>query len=232
MYIQHLTKFSIVNNFDKKAVIFDMDGVIIDSEPLWKEAEISVFKKYGYNFTYEMCEETKGMRVDEVTVYWKKKLKANFNAGQVKDDIIAAIINLIKDKGKAMEGLNEVVHKLSSQGFKIGLASSSPLAIIETVIKKLEIENYFEVIHSAEFETYGKPHPQVFITAAKKLNIPVENCWVIEDSFYGLIAAIAAKMKTIALPASDEPNIKKFIIADFIANSHIDIIKNEPYNNF
>ena len=100
MYIQHLTKFSIVNNFDKKAVIFDMDGVIIDSEPLWKEAEISVFKKYGYNFTYEMCEETKGMRVDEVTVYWKKKLKANFNAGQVKDDIIAAIINLIKDKGK------------------------------------------------------------------------------------------------------------------------------------
>lgn len=221
-----------MNNLNNKAVIFDMDGVIIDSEPLWKEAEIAVFKKYGYDFTHQMCEETKGMRVDEVTLYWKNKLNANFNSKTLKDDIITSIISLIKDKGKAMKGLKELIQQLSLEGFKIGLASSSPLAIIETVVNKLEISTYFEVIHSAEFETHGKPHPQVFITTANKLNVPVENCWVIEDSFYGLIAAIGAKMKVIGLPAHDEPNLKKFVIADFIANSHNDIIKNTPYNNF
>lgn len=221
-----------MSNTINKAVIFDMDGVIIDSEPLWKEAEIAVFKTYGYDFTYQMCEETKGMRVDEVTVYWKNKLNATFNPDQVKEEIVSAVIDLINTKGQAMPGLENLIDQLLNEEFKIGLASSSPIIIIDAVIKKLGIKDAFDVVHSAEFETYGKPHPQVFITAADKLNVPTENCWVIEDSFYGIIAAISAKMKVIALPADDEPNKDKFIIAHSIAESHDEIRKNKPYNNF
>lgn len=210
-----------------KAVIFDMDGVIIDSEPLWKKAEISVFKKYGYDFTYEMCEETKGMRVDEVTIYWKKKLKANFDAHQVKEEIVETIIELIKKEGKALPGLIELIQKLKSLNYRIAIASSSPIKIIRAVTEALDIEDYFEVIHSAEFEEYGKPHPQVFITASQKLHVHTDECIVIEDSLHGIIAALAAKMKVIALPCDDEIKLDKFIIANHIAQSHYDILTNE-----
>lgn len=210
-----------------KAVIFDMDGVIIDSEPLWKKAEINVFKKYGYHFTNEMCEETKGMRVDEVTHYWKEKLNASFNADTLKEDIISSIILLIKSEGKPLTGLIELLTYLRKVGFKTAIASSSTMQIIEAVVNSLQLNAYFDAIHSAEFEEYGKPHPQVFINTAKMLAVSPYECVVIEDSLNGLIAALAAKMKTIALPCKDEPNLSKFIIANKIAISHHEILQNE-----
>ncbi len=215
--------------YKTKAVIFDMDGVIIDSEPLWKKAEIEVFGNHGYSFNEEMCERTKGMRVDEVTVYWKEQLNASFDPNQVKNEIVETIIALILKEGKAMKGLNELLICLKEQNYKLAVASSSPMVIINAVLNSLNIRDFFQVIHSAQYEDYGKPHPQVFITAAQHLNIKPHECIVIEDSFYGIIAAIAAKMKVIALPFKTEPNLDKFIIADYIVNSHVEIRENELF---
>lgn len=212
-----------------KAIIFDMDGVIIDSEPLWKKAEIAVFGKYGYQFTFAMCEETKGMRVDEVTEYWKTKLSASFNPTDVKNDIVKNIISLILKEGKPMPGLKELLDHLKTQNYKLAIASSSTMEIIDAVVKSLNISSYFEVIHSAEFEEFGKPHPQVFITTSKKLAIKPSECCVIEDSFYGIIAAVSAKMKVIALPYKEEPKMDKFVVAHSIAYSHQEILEKELY---
>lgn len=207
-----------------EAVIFDMDGIIIESESLWKKAMIKAFKDIGYDFTIEMCDSTKGMRVDEVSAYWKNKLNATYNPDDITNNITQNVIQLIKDEGKPLIGLLENIKRIKEKGLKIGLASSSPMNIINTVLNKLDIAKDFDFVHSAEFEDYGKPHPQVFITAANKLNVPTSNCLVIEDSLNGIIAAKAAKMKVVAIPEEGERLLDKFIIADKIVATHNEIV--------
>ena len=202
-----------------KAIIFDMDGVIIDSEPLWKKAIIQIMNNYGYNFDIEMCNRTKGMRVDEVTLFWKEELNAPFDSKIVAEEIVEEVIRLISLDGKEMDGLEDLLKRAKSENIRIALASSSSLTIIETVLTRLNISSYFEVVQSAEKEQYGKPHPAVFITAANNLGVSPNNCIVIEDSLNGVIAGKAAKMKVVAIPESDEQQIEKFVIADQIITS-------------
>ncbi len=202
-----------------KALIFDMDGVLIDSEPLWKKAIQQVMKTYGFNFSYEMCNETKGMRVDEVTLYWKQKLNATFDSSVAAEEIINEVISLINKEGKAMEGVKETIEQANQKKIPLALASSSSMKIIQTVLEKLDIKSHFQAIHSAENERYGKPHPQVFLSAASSLSVSPENCLVIEDSLNGVIAAKAAKMKVIAIPEQQEVNLPQFSIADKVFQS-------------
>lgn len=199
-----------------EAIIFDMDGVIIDSEPLWKKAIIQVMKNHGFEFTIAMCNRTKGMRVDEVTKFWKMELLASFDSNNLAQEIVKQVIYLINTEGVEMNGLKKLLNRIQSKGLKIGLASSSSLEIIQSVLNKLEIFSYFDCIQSAENEEYGKPHPAVFISTAKELNINPFNCLVIEDSLNGVIAAKAAQMKVIAMPESNETKLAKFAIADDI----------------
>lgn len=206
-----------------QALIFDMDGVIIDSEPLWKKAIIEVMTSYGYDFSIDMCNRTKGMRVDEVTKFWKSELKASFDSNKVANEIVEEVIRLISFEGLPMDGLIELLQKGKKHNLKMALASSSSSKIIDTVLAKLNIRSYFEVIQSAENEIYGKPHPAVFLTTATKLNVAPENCLVIEDSLHGVIAAKAAKMKVFALPEKEEKQIEKFAIADQILQSLKDL---------
>lgn len=202
-----------------EAILFDMDGIIIDSEPLWKKAIITIMKREGYDFTIDMCNRTKGMRVDEVIHYWKIELNADFDSNKLSKDIVEEVISLIKQEGEPMSGLLELLEKAKTEKLKIALASSSPSIIINAVINKLNIESYFDVIQSAEKEEYGKPHPGVFLTTAKKLNVNPANCLVIEDSLHGVIAGKAAKMKVIAMPEKEEKKMEKFIIADLIVDN-------------
>jgi sugar-phosphatase len=111
------------------------------------------------------------------------------------------------------------VRYFRSLGLKIALASSSAMSLIETVLKKLELSNVFEVVNSAEHLEYGKPHPEIFIQTAKDLGIKPGECLVIEDSFNGVLAAKAAKMQVIAIPDKEHRNDKGFVIADHILNS-------------
>lgn len=184
-----------------KAVIFDMDGLIIDSEPLWKRAEINAFSSIGYDFTYEMCESTKGMRIDEVVQHWHSQFKwSSPTIPHVVNDITERMIKLIRSYGAPLPGVMKTIRNLSDRKISMALASSSSMELIQTVLSKLKIQSYFEVIHSAEFEIKGKPDPQVFLTTAKKLGLNPTSCMVLEDSKAGMEAGIAAGMKVILIP--------------------------------
>lgn len=198
-----------------KAVIFDMDGVLIDSEPLWKIAEIEGFGRVGINLTQTDCEETVGLRIDEVVRLWHKKVGwKNKSIEAVADDIVDVLIREIHAQGKALEGVYEALELFKSHGYKIALATSSYQRIINAVLEKLKIEKYFDQVHSAEFEVYGKPHPAVFLTTAEKLNIHPTECLVIEDSFNGVLAAKSARMKVVAVPEKSHQYDQRLIIAD------------------
>lgn len=203
-----------------KAIIFDMDGILIDSEPLWKIAEIKGFGKVGLDLTQTDCEETVGLRIDEVVTMWFKKAPwKNASCEEVTIDIVNILIDEIKANGKALAGVKEALQICRKSNYKIGLATSSYHSIIEAVLDKLDIRHYFDVVHSAEYEKHGKPHPAVFLTAAEKLNVDPLECLVIEDSLNGVIAAKAARMKVIAVPEQSHAYNPKLIVADKIIKS-------------
>lgn len=184
-----------------EAVIFDMDGLIIDSEPLWKIAEIESFKEIGFDFTKEMCALTTGMRIDEVVHYWREKLKwGSPSNNEVVNSIQSKMIDLIKKNGSLLPGVLYTLKLLKEKNIPIALASSSAMVLIDTVVSSLEIKDYFKIIHSAENEKAGKPDPAVFLTTAKLLKIEPEKCLVLEDSKAGMEAGLNAKMRTIVIP--------------------------------
>ena len=184
-----------------EAVIFDMDGLIIDSEPLWRKAEIEAFKEIGFQFSEQMCVQTMGMRIDEVVHYWWLKLKwSSPSESTVVNSIQSKMIEFIKKDGELLPGVLSSLKLLKKHQIPVALASSSAMILINTVIESLEIKKYFNIVHSAENETAGKPDPSVFLTTAKLLSIVPENCLVLEDSKAGMNAGLNANMKTIVIP--------------------------------
>lgn len=203
-----------------EAVIFDMDGLLIDSEPLWKEGEILEFNKVGVPLTLEMTPQTTGLRTDEVVEYWYKRHPwSSPSQEEVARKIDSTVIELIRTKGKAKEGVNEVIALCKEAGLPIAIASSSSKVLIRAVLERIGIADKIDIIHSAHDEEYGKPHPAVYISTAKELGIHANHCLAFEDSANGILAAKAAKMKCIAIPEPIERNDKRFGIADIILHS-------------
>jgi len=209
-----------------EAVIFDMDGVVINSEPFWVEAEMEVYNNYGIKMTEEMCLQMKGVKTEDVAKHWFSFFERTEPAQNILvAEIFHKVTKIIVERGKAMSGLIGLLEYLQDKQLKIGLATSSFYSIVDVVMEKLKIAAYFDVIHSAESEKNGKPSPDVYIGAAAKLGVNPENCIAIEDSYYGLLSAKAAGMFAIAMPGKSEFNDDKFDIADLKIKSLKDIIE-------
>ena len=223
----------ILNEFD--AVIFDMDGVLIDSEPLWKIAMDKVFNSLGSNLTKGDFEKTVGLRIDEVIHFWNIHEKWNLKDEKIVENrIIDELIDLINNHGKPLDGVLEVLEYLQKFDKKIGLATSSSFRLIDTVLLKLNIKKYFNVTQSAEYEDFGKPHPAVYIRTAELLNVDSTKCLVIEDSFNGVVAGLAARMKVVCIPEKTHQVNNRLNIANFkfeSLNEFLAEIKKEPLNH-
>lgn len=201
-------------------VIFDMDGLLIDSEPLWNEAADEIFKQYGLRITTEQYSTTTGMRIKEFVLYWFRlnNIPAE-NAAYAEEKIIQLVIEKVKTKGKPMQGLEHIFNFFISRKYKIGLASSSPMSLIDVVVDKLGIRTYLNAISSAADLPFGKPHPQVYLDCAAALKSHAHECICFEDSFNGLIAAKAAGMKCVVVPAPHDNGKPRFSAADLKISS-------------
>jgi mannitol-1-/sugar-/sorbitol-6-/2-deoxyglucose-6-phosphatase len=208
-----------------KAVIFDMDGVIINSEPFWREAEMEIFNGIGVKMTEEMCIQMKGTKIDEVVKHWYSVYKWNKpSVPEVEEMVVSKLISLINEKGQPMPGLLGLLEYLKSSGYKIGLATSSTFRIMNATLDKLNLHEHFNIKHSAEAEKNGKPSPDVYLGAAALLGVKPENCLAIEDSYTGLQAAKAAGMYTVALPEAPEYELDKYDLADVKIKTLQDVI--------
>jgi sugar-phosphatase len=198
-----------------EAVIFDMDGVLLDSEPFWHEAEIESFAAVNVTLTREQCMETMGLPVDGVVAYrFQQNPWSGKSQKDVQEEIINGVIHRVLEHGVLLNGVTNILQFFASHCLPLALASSSPSRLIDTVLEKVALRNAFSVVHSAEHEEYGKPHPAVFLSTAKKLGVVPLRCLVIEDSFNGLIAAKAARMKTLVVPMEQQRHESRFDIAD------------------
>lgn len=182
------------------AVIFDMDGVLVDSEPLWHVAEIAAFGAVGVHLTETDCLETTGLRVDAVADHWfARRPWTGPSPRAVAADVVARMEHLLRTEGVAKPGAVEAVRFLGAQ-VRLGLASSSPDVLIGAVLDRLGIRDAFEVLRSAEHEPFGKPHPGVYLTTAAAMGVDPRRSLAIEDSGNGMRSAAAAGMRVVAVP--------------------------------
>lgn len=185
------------------AVVFDMDGVLIDSEPLWHEAEIAAFGAHGVVLTVEDCLETTGVRIDAVVRHWQERhplALGAVHAGVLIDSIVAGVIARVLDRGEAMPGAHAALDAVLEADMGLALASSSPPAIISAVLGRLDVEARFATVHSAWGLPRGKPDPAVYLAACESLGVDPADAVAVEDSQSGLLAGLAAGMMVVAVP--------------------------------
>lgn len=198
-----------------EAVIYDMDGVLTDSEPLWKIAMEDVFKSVGCPLTKEDFQRTVGLRIDEVIAFWYHETPWSGKAPkEVEDAIIQRMIELLTERATPLPGVIESLTFFTERGLKIGLATSSYQVLINCILDTLNIRSFFQTVHSAEYEAFGKPHPAVYMTAAKNLGVEPKKCLVIEDSLNGIISGKAARMTVLCVPEKTHHPEPKLILAD------------------
>jgi sugar-phosphatase len=201
------------------ATLFDMDGLLIDSEVLWHKAEVEIFGALGVPLYESSSRSTKGVFVNEVVEYWFARYPWREPSNdEVVELLLERVGSLVESEGRLLPGAVRAIDLTSARG-PIALASSTPLALINRCLDHFDLSGRFASIHSAEFEPYGKPHPGVFLTAASSLATAPSQCLVFEDSSAGVIAARAASMSVVAVPTLEDRDEVEFLLADLVLNS-------------
>ena len=196
-------------------VIFDMDGVLIDSEPYWEEAGKETLEMFNITLTQEQYYSTTGLRTREWIDWWFTYFSVDKRfAAEAESTILSKAMEKIKDEALAMRGVEYIFDFLKERKFTIGLATSSPIALIDVVVDKLGIRKHIQAFSSAEELPHSKPHPRVYLNCAENLNVSPLQCLCFEDSFNGMISAKAARMKCAIIPISSQFDHPKWGSAD------------------
>jgi len=187
-----------------EAVVLDMDGVLIDTEPAWRAAESAVFAGLGIPLSESDLLDSTGQPVEELIPIWRQRLpdgdrSSRLTDAEVAGRIVDRIIAHVRTEGEAMPGVTAAVALFERHGLRLAIASSSPLRMIDAVCDRLGLDR-IEVRCSAMDEVRGKPAPDVYLTAARRLGIAAAGCLALEDSPNGLASAKAAGMRCVAVP--------------------------------
>ena len=206
-----------------RATLFDMDGLLFDTEVLWHDAELEIFGRLGVPIPEAENRSTKGMYVTDVVEYWYARYPwSGPNHDDVVNQLLERVGELVESQGQMMPGAIRALDLTSAHG-PIALASSTPLSLIYRCLDHFNLRDRFASIHSAELEPYGKPHPGVFLMAADSLAVAAIDCLVIEDSAAGVLAAKSASMEVIAVPTPDDRSMPAFLLADLVLESLVEL---------
>jgi len=198
------------------AAIFDMDGLLIDSEPLWDRAELEVISSLGVDITRRgELPDTLGLRIDMVVDLWYAQQPWSGPSRQeVTARIIERAIALVEAERPLLPGVREALALCKANGLRVGLASASPLHMLEKVLAMFDLRDSFDALASAESLPYSKPHPQVYLDCAAKLGVDPLACVALEDSVNGMIASKAARMRSIVVPDEEHRADPRYVLAN------------------
>ena len=196
-------------------VLFDMDGLLLDTEPLWGVSMLKVAAKHKIPITAGRFKDTTGLRVYEVTEHWATHFPwEGKTPKEVADEILEEVIAESKKHATVLKGVEQALQLVRKHKYKVGLASSSPKHMIDALVDHFGLTHYFDCITSADVVELGKPHPAVFLHCAASLGAKATECLVLEDSVNGMIAGKAARMKVIVVPDELHFDDPRFSLAD------------------
>jgi beta-phosphoglucomutase-like phosphatase (HAD superfamily) len=204
-----------------KAIIFDMDGVIFDSELIHTSIEVNLFNKLGIYLSKEKHNEYVGT----TSYYMWNDLKAKYRLTTIVNELVENERNefykYLCDNnivGAIIDGVGELIVNIFNSNLKLAVASSSPINVIEKVMNIFDLDGYFNTLVTGDYVTESKPKPDIFLYAAEKLGVKPEECLVIEDSHNGVIGAKAAGMKCIGYINKNSGN-QNLLNADLIVDN-------------
>jgi mannitol-1-/sugar-/sorbitol-6-/2-deoxyglucose-6-phosphatase len=187
------------------AVILDMDGLLIDTEPVWRIAESAVFAELGISLSESDLLESTGQPIDELIRNWRKRRppdsarSSELTDAEVAERITDHVIAHVMTQGQPMPGVTAAIARFERYGLALAIASSSPLQLIDAVCDRLGLAG-IPVRCSGLDETQGKPAPDVYLTAAYRLGVAPTSCLAMEDSPHGIASAKSADMRCVAVP--------------------------------
>lgn len=186
------------------AVIFDLDGVLIDSEPVWEEVRRNYVAAHGGQWRAEAQRRMMGMSTAEWSAYLSDDLGVGLPPARIAADVIEQMVTRYRDGVPVLPGAVQAIERLGRR-WLLAVASSSPQALIDVVLRELGVTDRFRVTVSTEEVEHGKPAPDVYVAVADGLGLPPERCVAIEDSSNGLRSAAVAGCVVVAVPRPAYP---------------------------
>ena len=188
-----------------EAIVFDMDGVLVDTEHLWDEVREELTDEWGGRYTPEAQQAMMGMSSREWSRYLHETVGLREPPEVINAEVVRRMLARYETGMPVVPGAVETVDRLATAGFRLALASSSTRELIDAVLRELGLAALFEVTVSSEEVARGKPAPDVYLEAARRLGVPPARCAAVEDSASGIRAAHAAGMRVIAYPNRHYP---------------------------
>lgn len=210
----------------KKAVIFDLDGTLVDSMWMWKDIDIEFLKGYGYECPDDLQKAIEGMSFSETAAYFKERFRLPPALEEIKAIWTEMSLNKYRHEVPLKHGVREFLQYLKDRGLKAGIATSNGREMVDAVIASLNIGPYFQVITTACEVAAGKPEPDIYLKVADSLQVKPEDCLVFEDVPAGILAGKRAGMKVCAVEDefSREMQAEKRSLADYYINDYFDIL--------
>ena len=187
-----------------EAVVFDLDGVLLDSEQVWDEVREELVKERGGRWHEQAQTEMMGMSSVEWSRYMHDELDLPEPPEEISAEVVQRLDEVYRKRLPLIDGAREAVERLAAR-WPLGLASSSNREVIDLVLDLSGLARYFRVTVSSEEVPRGKPAPDVYLEAARGLGVPPERCAAVEDSHNGIRSAKAAGMRVIAIPNQHYP---------------------------
>jgi HAD superfamily hydrolase (TIGR01509 family) len=182
-----------------EAVVFDMDGLLVDSEPLWQRARLEAFEAGRLHWSEADQERIMGSSTQRWSIYLAEKLEHAYTPGEIVDRVVAQMEQYYRDDVPLLPGAREVIARLRGR-YPLGLATGSSYRLIWAALAGAGWRGVFDEVLSSDDVANGKPAPDIYLEIARRLGVPVEKTAVVEDSGNGILAGLAAGAKVIAVP--------------------------------
>lgn len=211
---------------DKDAVIFDLDGTLVDSMWMWRQIDIEFLGERGIALPDDLQQKIEGMSFRETAVYMQNRFQLKETVEELMDIWNKMAFEKYKKEVPLKPGIKKFLDKLKTHQIKMGIATSNSPLLVETVLKAQGIFEYFDSIHTANEVEKGKPAPDIYLLVAKDLGVEPEKCLIFEDIVQGIMAGKNAGMTTCAIydDYSKEDDENKRATADYYIEDYEQII--------
>lgn len=209
-----------------KAIIFDLDGTLVDSMWMWKNIDIEFLTMYGHDCPDDLQRAIEGMSFSETAAYFKERFQLPLTPEEIKGIWTEMSLNKYRHEVPLKQGVKEFLQHIKHQGLKTGIATSNGREMVEAVIDSLNIGSYFQVVTTACEVAFGKPAPDIYLKVADTLQVDPFECLVFEDLPAGILSGKRAGMTVCAVEDgySSELKQEKCSLADYYIDNYFDIL--------